>query len=40
VKTLLARQAACRQQIDELEMQWLEAHEALEQLQAELAETP
>ena len=40
LKTLLARQAACRQQIDELEMQWLEAHEALEQLQAELAETP
>ena len=40
LKTLLAQQAECRQRIDELEMQWLEAHEALEQLQAQLTETP
>ncbi|PRB80960.1 ATP-binding cassette domain-containing protein [Pseudomonas sp. MYb185] len=38
LKQLLADQAACRQRIDELEMQWLEAHEALEQLQAQLSE--
>ena len=38
LKGLLARQAECRQHIDELEMQWLEAQEALEQLQAQLSE--
>jgi len=38
LKQLLAEQADCRQRIDELEMQWLEAHEALEQLQAQLSE--
>ncbi|AQZ94410.1 ATP-binding cassette domain-containing protein [Halopseudomonas phragmitis] len=37
LKTLLADQSACRQQIDELELQWLEAQEALESLQAELS---
>ena len=40
LKALLAQQAECRQRIDELEMQWLEAHEALEQLQAQLTEAP
>src|SRR5690606_27219647 len=39
LKDLLARQADCRQRIDELELQWLDAHEALEQLQAELADS-
>ncbi|WP_185267227.1 ATP-binding cassette domain-containing protein [Halopseudomonas xiamenensis] len=38
LKQLLAEQAECRQRIDELEMQWLEAHEALEQLQTQLSE--
>ena len=38
LKDLLARQADCRQRIDELEMDWLEAHEALEELQAQLTE--
>ena len=40
LKALLARQADCRQRIDELEMQWLDAHEALEALQAQLTEAP
>ena len=38
LKTLLARQADGQQRIDELEMQWLEAQEALEELQAQLTE--
>ena len=38
LKDLLARQADCRQRIDELEMGWLEAQEALEELQAQLTE--
>ena len=38
LKTLLASQADCRQRIDELEMHWLEAQEALEELQAALTE--
>ena len=38
LKDLLARQADCRQRIDVLEMDWLEAHEALEELQAQLTE--
>ena len=36
LKQLLADQAANLQKMDELEMQWLDAQEALEQLQAEL----
>lgn len=36
LKQLLSEQASARQQLDELEMNWLEAQEALEQLQAEL----
>ena len=38
LKALLGRQADCRQRIEELELQWLEAHEALEELQAQLTE--
>lgn len=38
LKQLLAEQAAGQQQIDELEMNWLDAQEALEQLQAELVD--
>ena len=40
LKALLGRQADCRQRIEELELQWLEAHEALEGLQAQLTEAP
>ena len=36
LKTLLAEQASLRQQIEELEMHWLEAQEAYENLQADL----
>jgi len=38
LKALIGRQADCRQRIEELELQWLEAHEALEELQAQLTE--
>jgi hypothetical protein len=34
LKTLLADQASCARTLEELEMAWLEQHEALETVQA------
>ena len=38
LKALLASQADCRQRIDQLEVQWMDAQEAFEQLQEQLSE--